>query len=324
MLRCLIVFLFPITLFSQVDENLFIVFYNVENLFDTIDNPNTNDQDFLPNAKKQYNTFKYKHKLKQLARVFGAIKENKNNNKFPDILGLCEVENRDVIIDLLRDTFFTNHNYSIVHQNSSDPRGIDCALLFNKKFELIKQDFIKINNPHVERSTRDITYAKLKFNNHLLHVFVNHWPSRWGGQKESNHLRVFAANVLKDYIKNNIPRSEHILVMGDFNDYPSNESLDKVLVEDNLFNLMKSDTLSGLGSYNYKGKWDWLDQFILSNHFLNDSIKILSAGSFEDAFIFYKNSKGDLYPSRTFGGNNWYGGFSDHLPIYCNFRFIAK
>ena len=112
--------------------------------------------------------------------------------------------------------------------------------------------------------------------------------------------------------------------MGDFNDYPTNESLDEVLSEENLFNLMQTDIPSGLGSYNYKGKWNWLDQFILSNNFLNDSVKILSAGSFEDTFIFYKNSKGDLYPSRTYGGNNWYGGFSDHLPIYCKFGFITK
>ena len=324
MLRCVIVFLFPITLFSQEDENLFTLFYNVENLFDTIDNPNTNDQGFLPNAKKQYNTFKYKHKLQQLSRVFGAIKKNKNNNKLPDIIGLCEVENREVIVDLLSDTVFKNHNYSIIHQNSTDPRGIDCALLFNKKFELIKKDFIKINNPYAERNTRDIVYAKLKFNHYVINIFVNHWPSRWGGQKESNHLRVFAASVLKDYIKNNVSRSEYVLVMGDFNDYPTNQSLDKVLSEDNLFNLMQTDTLSGLGSYNYKGKWNWLDQFILSNNFLSDSVKILSAGSYEDTFIFYKNSKGELYPSRTFGGNNWYGGFSDHLPIYCKFGFITK
>ena len=119
------------------DEDLFSVFYNVENLFDTIDDPNTNDQAFIPSSDKMWGTFRYSDKLKQLARVFGAIKRNKNNNKLPDIIGLCEVENKDVIVDLLRDTVFRNHNYSILHQNSPDSRGIDCALLFNtKKFKV--------------------------------------------------------------------------------------------------------------------------------------------------------------------------------------------
>ena len=310
------------------DEDMFSMFYNVENLFDTIDNPNTNDESFLPNGEKKWNSFRYSHKLQQLARVFGAIKQNKNNNKLPDIIGLCEVENKEVIVDLLKDTVFSNHNYSILHQNSPDFRGIDCALLFNKKFELLKNDFIKINNPDAG-ATRDIVYAKLKYNNYILNVFVNHWPSRWGGQEVSNPKRVFVANVLKDYIKNNVSNDEYTLIMGDFNDYPSNESLEKVLVKDNLFNLMQSDLLSGIGSYNWRGNWNWLDQIILSNNFINDDLRILSGGSFEDDangedFVFYINAKGDLYPSRTFGGDNWFGGFSDHLPVYSRFGFICR
>ena len=310
------------------DEDVFSMFYNVENLFDTIDNPNTIDEAFLPNSEKKWNTYRYSYKLQQLARVFGTIKRNKNNNQLPDIIGLCEVENKEVIVDLLSDTVFSNHNYSILHQNSPDARGIDCALLFNKKFELLKNDFIKINNPDIG-PTRDIVYAKLKYNNYMINVFINHWPSRWGGQEVSNPKRVFVANVLKDYIKNNISSDEYTLIMGDFNDYPSNESLEKVLVKDNFFNLMQSDLLSGIGSYNWKGNWNWLDQIILSNNFINEDLRILSGGSFEDDangenFIFYKNSKGELYPSRTFGGDNWFGGFSDHLPVYSRFSFICR
>ena len=110
--------------------------------------------------------------------------------------------------------------------------------------------------------------------------------------------------------------------MGDFNDYPSNESLSKVLVKDNLFNLMNSELISGLGSYNYKGTWNWLDQIILSNNFIYDDLRVLSAGSYEKDFIFYLTKEGKKYPSRSFGGNNWYGGFSDHLPVYFKFNFI--
>ena len=311
------------------DEDLFSVFYNVENLFDTIDDPNTNDQAFLPSSDKMWGTFRYNVKLKQLARVFGTIKSNKNNNKLPDIIGLCEVENKDVIVDLLRDTVFKNHNYSILHQNSPDLRGIDCALLFNtKKFKLLKKDFIKITNPDAG-PTRDIVYAKLKYNEYILNVFINHWPSRWGGQEASEHKRVFVANVLKDFIKNNVSSDEYTLIMGDFNDYPSNSSLEKVLVQENFFNLMKTELLSGDGSYLWNGVWNWLDQIILSTNFISNDLRILSGGSFEidaegEDFIFYKNSKGVKYPNRTFGGNNWYGGFSDHLPIYCRFGIICK
>lgn len=306
------------------EENLFAVFYNVENLFDTIDNPNTNDQAFLPNGSKKYDTYKYNHKIRQLARVFSNIKKDKNNNLLPDIIGLCEVENEEVVMDLLLDTVFKNHNYSIVHKNGPDKRGIDCALLYNKKFELIKKNFIQINNPDVENPTRDIIHAKFKYKNYILNIFINHWPSRWGGQEASNYKRVFVANVLKDYIKNNISLDEYTLIMGDFNDYPSNESLEKVLVKDNLFNLMNSELISGLGSYNYKGTWNWLDQIILSNNFIYDDLRVLSGGSYEKDFIFYVTTKGKKYPSRSFAGDTWYGGFSDHLPIYCRFGFICK
>ena len=219
-------------------------------------------------------TFRYNVKLKQLARVFGTIKSNKNNNKLPDIIGLCEVENKDVIVDLLRDTVFKNHNYSILHQNSPDLRGIDCALLFNtKKFKLLK-NFIKITNPDAG-PTRDIVYAKLKYNEYILNVFINHWPSRWGGQEASEHKRVFVANVLKDFIKNNVSSDEYTLIMGDFNDYPSNSSLEKVLVQENFFNLMKTELLSGDGSYLWNGVWNWLDQIILSTNFISNDLRIL-------------------------------------------------
>jgi len=317
------------------DEDLFSMFYNVENLFDTIDDPNTMDDSFLPSSSKEWNSYKYNDKLKQLSRVFGTIKKNKNNNKLPNIIGLCEVENKEVIIDLLKDSVFKNHNYSILHQNSADPRGIDCALLFDNKFELLKNDFIKINNPNDERPTRDIVYAKLKYNDYIINVFVNHWPSRWGGQEFSNPKRVFVANILKDFIKNNVSDDEYTLIMGDFNDYPANESLEKVLVSNNFFNLMQTDIISGIGSYNYRGTWNWLDQIILSKNFVYDDLRVQSGGSFiynftsEDDnigenYIFYKNSIDEVYPSRTFGGDNWFGGFSDHLPIFSRFGFICR
>lgn len=326
----LLFLLFPLLVVSQTDKNnvshqeLFMVFYNVENLFDTIDSPKTNDSEFLPNSKKKWNTYRYNYKLSQLERVFTSLVKNQNNNKMPDIIGLCEVENRIVIEDLLKSSAFTNQNYQIVHQDSPDSRGIDCALLLNNKFKLLKTDFIFIENPANNRPTRDIVYARVQFEDKIINIFVNHWPSRWGGQAETNHKRVFAAKVLKEYINLNTSEDEYTLIMGDFNDYPSNESVARFLVKDNLLNLMATDFVSGKGSYNYKGNWNWLDQIIISKNFRNSEIKLLSAGSFQKDFMLYKNKKGEVYPSRSFGGSTWYGGFSDHLPIYFKSAFISS
>ncbi len=324
----ILILLFPLLSFSQShekndsNEELFTVFYNLENLFDTINSPNTNDSEFLPESKKKWNTYRYNHKISQIGKVFSSLAKYENNNNMPDIIGLCEVENRFVIEDLLNTSPFSNTDYTIVHQNSPDYRGIDCALLYSNKFKLLKHDFISIENPTENRPTRDIVYVKLEFQDEIVNVYVNHWPSRWGGQAKTNHKRVFAAKVLKDYINFNTSKDEFVIIMGDFNDYPFNESISKFLISDNLFNLMTTDLVSGMGSYNYRGNWNWLDQIIVSNNFKNPDIQLLSVGAFQRDFMLYENKKGEIYPSRSFGGNTWYGGFSDHLPIYFKSVFI--
>ena len=329
-MKLLLLILFPLLVVSQNNEesvsnqNIFTVFYNVENLFDTINNPNTNDDEFLPNSEKKWNSSKYFHKINQLARVLSSLSEDKNSNNMPDIIGLCEVENKQVINDLLKTSTFTNHNYKIIHQDSPDSRGIDCALLYNDKIELLNYDFIFVNNPNVKRATRDILYAKLKISDKIFNVFVNHWPSRWGGQEESNYKRVFAAKILRNYININVSKDDFTLIMGDFNDYPNNESLSEILIENDLVNLMSTDFVLGNGSYNYKGLWNWLDQIIISKNFFKPNLKLKSVGSFQKEYMLYINKKGESRPSRTFGGNNWYGGFSDHLPVYFQFSLIPN
>ena len=316
--KTLIFLLLPFFVLSQSDDKeLFSVFYNVENLFDTIDNPNTRDNEFLPKSEKKWDTYRYNYKLNQLDKVFSEIIKKENENRLPDIIGLCEVENKLVINDLLKTETFKNHTYKIIHKQSPDGRGIDCALLVDEKFEVLNSDFIKINNPKENRATRDIVFGKLKFKNQIINVFVNHWPSRWGGQEASNYKRVFVAEVLRKYIDNNTLESDFNLIMGDFNDYPTNESLAEVLVKDDLVNLMSKSNVSGRGSYNYRGNWDWLDQIIVSQ----DDFKLISFGAFEEDFMMYTNKKGEIYPNRSFGGNNWYAGFSDHLPVFLRFTF---
>ena len=324
-LTFLICFL-PLFSYSQEDirEDLFVLFYNVENLFDTINNELTEDDSFLPTSDKKYDSKKYQHKLKQIGRVIDSIKFF-NNNKLPDIIGLWEVENMRVIKKLLEEPAFENQKFKIIHKDSPDKRGIDCALLINNNLEIIEKDFIKILNPDSKKPTRDIVYAKLKYNEIIFNIFVNHWPSRWGGQEETNYKRVFAAKVLKNYIDINTLKNELTIIMGDFNDYPNNESL-SILTSEKFFNLMNTENISGSGSYNYKGDWNWLDQIILSNNFKSTNFEILSAGSFQKDFMMYESNniklKSRFFPSRTFGGNFWYGGFSDHLPIYLRFKIV--
>jgi predicted extracellular nuclease len=292
------------------------VFYNLENLFDTIDSPNSNDSEFLPSSKKKWNSYRYNYKLSQLEKVFTSLIKEENNNNLPDIIGLCEVENRQVIKDLLNTNTFADKNYTIIHQESPDSRGIDCALLLSDNIELLKYDFINIRIPDATRATRDIVYAKLEFQNRLVNIFVNHWPSRWGGQVETNFKRVFVAKVLREYIDTNTLSEDYTFILGDFNDYPHNESMYRYLVKDDFINLMSSDLVSGQGSYNYRGNWNWLDQIIVSKNLTQSEVKLLSFGAFQKDFMIYKNRDGEIYPSRTFGGNTWHGGFSDHLPVY--------
>ena len=197
MKKILILLLPPLLVVSQTnkesvsDENIFTMFYNVENLFDTINNVTTIDDEFLPKSEKKWNTSRYNHKINQLAKVFSSIIQDENYNKMPDIIGLCEVENKQVIDDLLKTPIFSNHNFKIIHQDSPDGRGVDCALLFNNQFQLLQYDFILIDNPDAKKSTRDILYVKLKINSKVVNVFVNHWPSRWGGQEQTNYKRVW-------------------------------------------------------------------------------------------------------------------------------------
>jgi len=330
MKKILVILLFPILVVAHTNkdsvsnENIFTMFYNVENLFDTINNPNTGDDEFLPNSEKKWNSSRYFHKINQLSKVFSSIMKDKNSNKMPDIIGLCEVENKQVINDLLKTSTFSNHNYKIIHQDSPDGRGIDCALLYKNQIKLLNNDFIFVNNPNAKRATRDILFAELKLGDKIINVFVNHWPSRWGGQEESNYKRVFAANTLRNYINTNVSKKNYTLIMGDFNDYPYNESLSEILIKDDLTNLMSTDSVLGKGSYNYKSSWNWLDQIIISKNFFKPNVKIISVGSFQKEYMLYKTKNGESRPSRTFGGNNWYGGFSDHLPVYFKFCFVPN
>ena len=305
------------------DTDLHIIFYNVENLFDIENDPATADDEFTPGTEKNWTKDRYEIKLNHLEKVITAT------GVAPDIIGFCEVENRGVVEDLMTTGKLRGFDYTIVHKDSPDGRGIDCALAFNsKKVKLLAEDYIESKLPVGDRpNTRLAMHTKLLCGDDTLHVFVNHWPSRYGGQEysEANRLTV-AHNVRQklDLIQSRDPNAQ-ILLMGDFNDYPNNKSLNKVLGAGNgdrypFQNLMWNKHKSGQGSYNYKGDWGCLDQFIVSENLVNgegnwatseDSAEIVRRD-----WMMYVNDEGEAYPSRTYGGPNYYGGYSDHLPIY--------
>ena len=177
------------------------------------------------------------------------------------------MENEFVVQDLIRSQSFDNNQYTVVHQDSPDFRGIDCAVIFNnQKFDLLFHEFIQVKIPDSERPTRDILYLQLNSNGDTLHIFINHWPSRWGGQEITEHKRVFAAEVLRNYIDKNTKENDNIIIMGDFNDYPSDKSVNKILVKEDFTNLMGLINGDEIGSYNYNNQWGFLDHIIVSDN----------------------------------------------------------
>ncbi len=317
---------------EQVTDNQFtIVAYNVENLFDTIHDQNKFDEEFMPTSKKKWNTERYHAKLKKLASVIVAI----NKQELPELVGLIEVENRAVLQDLAAERLLLDTDYQIVHEESPDARGIDVALLYRPdEFEYIDHKKLTVTLDSVPNfKTRDILYVRgVASGSDTLHVFVNHWSSRRGGEAKSEHKRIRSAEVLKvqtDKILTQNPNAK-IVIMGDMNDEPNNKSVHETLFATNnqksdnpleLYNLLFDKDVNGKGTYNYRGNWNMIDNMIVSQALLKDDsgyeISTDGAQIFSERFIMFENTKtGDLTPSRTYGGPNYYGGYSDHLPIY--------
>jgi predicted extracellular nuclease len=302
-----------------------VVFYNVENLFDTIDTPDVQDEDFTPSGKLNWNTERYQKKLKDLSGVLAAA----SAPALPLAFGLCEIENRAVVEDLVSTDALKKGSYKVVHADSPDARGIDVAFAYDaSRMKELHHEAIRVHfDFEPETRTRDILYVKTLFKKDTLHFFINHWPSRRSGQQESEARRLVPAHIVRhrsDSLMKIDPQAR-IIIMGDFNDYPNNASMTEVMKSvpgsgSGLTNLTYALHASGKGSYNYKGEWGMLDQFIVSEGLLKAkrgwAVSDSSASIHEAENLIYVNPKnGDRSPSKTYGGDKYYGGFSDHLPI---------
>lgn len=309
-----------------------VMFYNVENLFDTIDNPLKDDDDFLPDGFMHWTPWKYWEKQKNITRVITAVGEM----HAPALVGLCEVENDSVIDDLTRRSPLRQQDYDFIVTDSPDERGINVALLYQRhQFNLIAhQEYEVVFRRKHARPTRNILHATGRvINGDTIDVFVCHPPSRYGGQLETEPLREDVAALLRSKVDSlfQVRTKANVLIMGDFNDYPDNKSVFKTLKARSL-NYHRSDKElynmffhrikeKDFGTYYFQNKWGVLDQFIVSGNLLRTDhsiyIKNEEAHIFRADFLFETDRKtGVKRPFRTSLGPRYLGGFSDHLPIY--------
>ncbi|MEA2043536.1 MAG: endonuclease, partial [Bacteroidota bacterium] len=297
-----------------------------------VDDPQIMDEDFTPQSEKKWTMKRYQKKLSNLSRVIELV----NINELPEFIALAEVENKTVLEDLCKTEVLSEAKYGIVHHESNDGRGIDVGLLYRTdEFKVKHSELIPIDiAPGLSKyPPREILYVKGKLSDtEVIHIFVNHWKSRRGGTTQTEPIRIAAAKTLRlkvDEIFSKKPDAK-IIICGDMNDTPENKSLSSVLdakksvseiQKSGLFNLMYMKSLNGKGSYSYSGEWNMLDNLVVSHSFMKKGrgYRVSPDGGevlFDKKILYYNSKAGDFVPSKTYGGKNYYGGYSDHLPVY--------
>ena len=297
-----------------------VMFYNVENLFDTVDDSLIDDSEFLPNGARGWGNRKYWDKINALYKVIVA------SGKWspPEIIGLCEVENRGVIEDLIYGTNLSNYGYSIVHGDSPDLRGIDVCMVYRKEsVRIINYNYFEPENWKDEGFlSRQVLYAECELLGDTLHLFVNHWPSKRGGVLATQERRLEAAKEVKEKVDSTFTKfgkDAKIIVTGDFNSSEDDGVFEILTGEGGSLELLKNNA-QGLGTYKYQGKWENIDQMLVSNGLLSDSAGITTdQGRYtviaSDFMLIEDKSYSGLKPFSTWSGFNYQGGYSDHLPI---------
>ena len=306
-----------------------VAFYNLENLFDTKNDPRTLDDDFTPTGIRNWNDKRYNKKLHKLGKAISNVGFHKTN-KAPAIVGLAEVENIQVVKALINSKHLKDSNFGIVHYDSPDERGIDTALIYQKKyFHVLKSEVVPLmvyDEVGNRDYTRDILHVTGILNSELVHVIVNHWPSRRSDIDITTIKHIEAAKTVQMIIEDvkSVEFDPNFIIMGDFNDDPFSESVKQHLVTDDLFNPMES-LLNPYkrGSLSYKKNWNLFDQIIFSNSFFKvekDTHAFAYADIFDDKFL--AEWKGDYKgnPFRTYIGRKYLGGYSDHYPVYIQLK----
>lgn len=332
---CLLLFEIAVYTQNPVQTTYRVMCYNVENYFDCVDDSLTDDSEYLPGGMRGWNYEKYTRKQANISKVIAAV----GGWEAPALVGLCEIESEKCMWDLTRHSGLKNMNYRFVHFESPDPRGVDVALLYQAMFfKPVRKQAINIRFPFSEKSrTRDVLFVSgIVPTGDTLHVFVCHFPSRLGGELESEEKRNFVASVVRQKTDSLFAANakSNILIMGDFNDYPTDKSIFDVLgalppVKNagfgKLYNLMYPVHFAGKGSHKHEGSWGALDQIIVSGNLLiNNSFSCKEAAVFEAPFLLEEDNKFlGKQPFRTYNGMKYQAGFADHLPVFVDF-FITK
>ncbi len=328
-----------------------VAFYNCENLFDTIDGPNV-DEEYLPN--KGWTLKKYKRKLYNLGTVLPQIGIGESQKESPTLIGVCEVENRGVLEDLVKNHLMVPHNYGVIHFDSPDKRGIDVGLLYKKKhfqpknfinipLKIFKKDPIEPIKDDKEEKTDDVTFidpaqGERVYTRDILlvtgmldgeevNIIVNHWPSRSGGEKKSAPFRVAAGRMnrkIMDSLYMINPKAK-IITMGDLNDGTYNKS-----VKEGVGAKLKKAEVQMFGVYNpfedmakkgnatifYRDAGDIFDQIMVSETLIKDDY---STFQYWKAGIYNKPfliETSGQYKGYPKRNSPSEPGFSDHFPVY--------
>jgi len=312
-----------------------VAFYNLENLFDAINDPITFDDDRTPDGKDKWTDAIYKDKLKKLAQVISEIGKDLTG-KAPAIIGVAEIENRKVLEDLVNCEALLKYDYAIIQFDSPDRRGIDVALLYQKSVFIPtnytnKELLIYNDNDALKRVfTRDQLLVSGMLDGEMVHIIVSHWPSRRGGEARSRSKRIKAAKLNKqiiDSLHSDDPYAK-IITMGDLNDDPTNQSVKDILKTKanreevgfkELYNPMERMFKKGLGTLAYRDGWNLFDQIIISDAFLEkdfSTYRFYQAGIYNKPYLTNPRGRYKGYPFRSFANGSYTGGYSDHFPVY--------
>jgi hypothetical protein len=310
-----------------------IGFYNLENFYDTVNNPVVDDEEFLPNSERHYNTRIFLDKVERLSTVISQIGTDVNPDGLA-LLGVAEIENDTVLKILAKSKLLKNRNLKIVHYDSPDKRGIDVALFYNPKYFTPLYSinlFVKLPGGSKESFlTRDILYTKGIMDGDTVHVMVGHWPSRSGGEERSIPARAAAAGVVKRVVDSlmAININSKIVIMGDLNDDPVSPSLTKVLnakgsvkglKDGGLYNPWYDFYNKGIGTIAYQDSWGLFDQVVISKAWLakdQTGYHYYKANIFNKEFLVQQTGKYKGYPKRTWDGTTYNYGYSDHFPVF--------
>ena len=310
-----------------------IAFYNLENFYDTVDNPIVNDEEFLPSGSRNYNSKIYWDKVGKLATVISQIGIETNPDG-PALLGVAEVENDSVLNDLINHPLIKDRHYKIVHYDSRDVRGVDVGLLYNPKYftpDTSQKLFVQLPGGSKDAYfTRDILWVRGRLDGETINIYVNHWPSRSGGEERSIPARAAAASVAKMHM-DSIAKSDgeqKLILMGDLNDDPVSPSVAKVLnakgsqqevSPGGLYNPWINLYKKGIGTLAYQDAWGLFDQIIISYPWLNkqqNGFFFYQQHIFKKEYLTENIGRYKGYPMRTWDGNAYRGGYSDHFPTY--------